>query len=321
MPIPFPKRKCSLCKIEGHNRNNILFHPSNKITLNKITSNKIILEKTGGNGVKSLKNEDCFINIFNSNPDYKKNLFAIAGIEIINYDYWIAKKPILKEGFNVRQTEFWNKLKVGTKEISPSPKTDVVLTNINNGKCIGISLKSGEGRATSADGFETNSIIRSTLLGNPLYLENQELNELVNSLLEAMLKEKMKLSTLNMTQMKHTFKTNPEGFGFDKEFEWFTKFESSRLICNKIWKTIITKFPKFKNDVICECLSGKYKFGDNIGKANYLVKLENSSSTNINKIIDLSCESIILEDYCKSIGNGNVFAAKSAGTTLWMRFL
>jgi hypothetical protein len=286
---------------------------------NDVISNTTLPEKTGGCGGKSLKNEDCFINIFNSNPDYKNKVLKELGVKI--EDKYIALKPKKENNITIIQTEKWKEYKSGTKELSPTPKTDIIIRNIETLEEIGISLKSGDGRATSADVFETNAIIRSTLLGNPLYLENQELNELVNALLEAILKEKMKSSTLNMRQMKETFKSNTEGFGFDKEFEWFTKFESSRVICNQLWKTIITKFPKFKFDVIHECLSGKHKFGDNIGRANYVVLLENSSCTNINNIIDLSGESIMLEEYCKSIGNGNVFAAKSAGTTLWMRFL
>ena len=279
-------------------------------------------EKTGGCGGKSLKNEDCFINIFNSNPEYKNKLLKeLKELKEKIEEKYIALKPKKENNITIIQTDKWKEYKLGTKELSPKPKTDIIIRNIDTLEEIGISLKSGEGRATSADAYETNAIIRSTLVGNPLHSDNHELKELVNSLLEAILKEKMKSSTLNMSQMKETFKSNTEGVGFDKEFEWFTKFKSSRVICNQLWKTIITKFPKFKFDVIHECLSGKHKFGDNIGRANYVVQLENSSSTNIINIIDLSGESLMLEEYCKSIGNDNVFAAKSAGTTLWMRFL
>ena len=156
---------------------------------------------------------------------------------------------------------------------------------------------------------------------------------LVNKLLDAMLKEKFHNSELNMTEMKSNFSSNKEGVGFNREFEWYTKHKISCTKCNDLWKTIITEYPEFKFDIIKECLSGEYKFGSNIGKANYLVKLESSSSTKIVSVIDLSQSSKIvsiidqsqsiskLGEYCSKIGVGNPFACKSSGSSLWMRFL
>jgi len=267
---------------------------------------------------KSLTNEVTFINKFNENKEYNERIIEKLGISTGNY---IAIKPNIINGIIIEQTSSWCDHKSGSKELSPSPKTDVIIKNIDTQETVGISLKSGEGRATSADGYETNAIIRSVLLGNPEYLEDLELVELVNAMIDNILKEKLKDSKLNMTEMKNEFKTNLTGNGFEKEFEWYTKFKSSTKTCNELWKTIVSRYPLFKLDVIEECLSGKYKFGTNIGSATYLIKLENSESTNISDIIDLSVKNEKLETYCNSIGKSNVFAAKSSKTTIWMRFL
>ena len=136
-----------------------------------------------------------------------------------------------------------------------------------------------------------------------------------------MLKKKLTKSELNMTQMKNNFSDNPEGLGFEKEFKWYTEFTKSCKTCNDIWRQIVSDYPEFKYAVIEECLVGKHKFGENIGKANLLVLLENSDSVNLKKIINLQESNSELNEYCSKIGKGNCFAAKSSGSTLWMRFL
>ena len=148
-------------KYKDNNNNGNIIVPKDKLTefysdCNDVISNTTLPEKTGGNGGKSLKNEDCFINIFNSNLDYKNKVLKELGVKI--EDKYIALKPKKENNITIIQTEKWKEYKSGTKELSPTPKTDIIIRNIDTLEEIGISLKSGEGRATSADVFETNAI-------------------------------------------------------------------------------------------------------------------------------------------------------------------
>ena len=76
----------------------------------------------------------------------------------------------MKDGFKIIQTDVWEKFKKGTEKNHLHLKTDVILKNLDTIETIGISLKSGEGRATSADAYETSAILLSVLLGNPFVL-------------------------------------------------------------------------------------------------------------------------------------------------------
>ena len=300
---------CGICGEKGHKRNNKLFHPK---------CDKVVYPKKeklpGGVGGNSLKNENNFIDEFNKNPDYRLKFNLLGG-------NWIALKPNKKDGFKIIQTEVWEKLKKGTGEKAPTPKTDVILKNLDTNEIIGISLKSGEGRATSADAYETSAILLSVLLGNPIFFEDSILIDKVYSIVDSMLKVKLKNSELNMTQMKKTFSDNKEGLGFENEFKWYSEFKISCLKCNSLWKEIVVEYPEYKFAVIKECLVGEFKFNQNIGKASKLVILENSKSVDIKDVINLEDCNQKLQNYCSKIGTSNSFAAKSSGSTLWMRFL
>ena len=41
--------------------------------------------------------------------------------------------------------------------------------------------------------------------------------------------------------------------------------------CNNIWKILCTKYEDFVYDIMSETITGKNKFGNNIGSANYIV--------------------------------------------------
>ncbi len=273
--------------------------------------------KNSGKGGQSLENEETFISKFSNDNNYQKELLKEMGKE----GNYIAIKPIKKNGYTIKQTDEWKNLKKGTNEVRISPKTDVILLNVDTNEYICVSLKSGKGRATSADCFETKAILISVVNGNENYSNNKDLVNKVNELCSVSMKEKLKNSDLNFTQMKEEFSQNPEGLGFERLFQWYSKIIDSNVKSNSIWKFIVKKYPNFKKDVIMECLTGKYKFGSNSGCANYLVELKNSKSTEINLVINLEEESDELTKYCSEIGNGNVFAVKSSEKTLWQRFL
>jgi hypothetical protein len=310
--MPKKQIKCGLCGEHGHKRNNRYFHP---VEGKEVKPKKEKKKREGGVGGASLKNEENFIHNFNTNSEFLMNFIQKSGLEGTS---WTAKKPTKKEGFTIIQTDTWKNYKSGTRECAPTPKTDVVLINNETGELVGLSIKSGVGRATSADAFETGAILLSVLEEFP---DNIDLESLVKEMVEGMLKKKLTKSELNMTQMKQNFADNPEGLGFDKEFLWYTNFINSCQTCNGIWRLIVENFPEFKYAVIKECLVGKHKFGKNIGKADLLVVLESSTSVNLEKVINLKESNPDLNEYCSKIGNGNCFAAKSSGSTLWMRFL
>ena len=317
-------KKCSLCGIVGHYKNNKKYHQEinafNKIAFNKIAFNKIAFNKNGRKKLNSmaLKNEDNFINEFNNNEIYKNQI--LNELHLNKTDKWTAKKCNKINNYTVKHTEDWTKLKIGTKERGSSPKTDIVIHNENTKDNVTVSIKSGCGRPTSADGYETKAIFESIINENKQYRENYELYYKVKKLIECMLKEKLEKSNLNMTEMKNKF-LSTGCVGFDKEFEWYNKFNNSKKECNLIWKEIITKYPDFKLDIIKECLTGNNKFKTNIGKASYLINLKSSTSTEIIGIIDLSNSNKDLDNYCEKLGTSNPFACKSSGSTLWMRFL
>jgi hypothetical protein len=299
--------------------NNMLNNLINSVT--QIENNVGIptIIHTGGKGGKSLDNEDNFITNFNTNIEYRNNFIDECNLE----GTWNAMKPNKKNGIEVFQTNTWNTFKDGTKEKYPSPKTDVVLVNSQTEQKIGISIKSGSGRATSADAFETNAILLSVLKE----FNDDNLEFLVNELVNNLLKQKLTDSKINKTQIDKYFENNPENTEFESEFSWYKKFKNSCIQCNNIWSQISINYPDYKYSVIKECLQGRYKFAENIGKADFLVILESSNSVKVNNIIDLNQNNEDLRSYCSKIGNGKCFAAKStrnkklSSNTLWQRFL
>lgn len=274
-------------------------------------------KETHGKGNNSLKNEDRFIENFNSNDLYRKDFFEKIKYNS-NHNNWIAKKCNSKNGFIVKNTESWSLYKQESKEKSASPKTDVVIKNTLSNNTITLSLKSGEGRATSADSNEVNAIFKSVL--DQDFNNDQELSIKVKDLCNSIQKDKIRNSKLTISDMRK--KKNIENNDYKDEYLWFSNFCESTQKCNKIWEEIIEKYPNFKKRIIFECLSGKHKFDTNIGKAQFFVKLKNSSSTEIVDIIELDFNNDKIQQMCEKIGNKKkVFAGKSSGSTCWIRFL
>ena len=81
------------------------------------------------------------------------------------------------------------------------------------------------------------------------------------------------------------------------------------------------KYPEFVEEVLFECMRGEYKFGDNIGKAEYLIELESSKSTQVTNIYNLKEKTDDIKKYLSKHGKGNVICIKSSGGGLWCRFL
>lgn len=301
--------KCSLCHKEGHKRNNNRFHPNYIYTKNRKKKNTIT----------ALKNENSFISKFNTDSEYKT--YMLTNLNIPLEQGCVAKKPNKNQGFNLKHTSNWINFKIGSKEKYPSPKTDVILKFGN--KVITISLKSGRGRVTSADFYETNAIFK-TVLNSSIYKDEnmKKIKKYVKDITTSFLTIKLQNSRLNKTEMDRLFINESDKKKYDYEYIWYLQFIDSVSRCNKFWKELKYEYPEFCDDIVIECLRGNNKFSDNIGRADFLVCLEDSSSTNVSNIIDLSKKTPELINYCREVirNNRNPFAAKSSGKTIWMRF-
>jgi hypothetical protein len=316
------KKICKQVKLDVKDwmRNNWMIIQKDVIyNINKMTK-KIV----GGNGKKSLDNEDNFVNQFNNDHDYELNILGHLKLDPVGK--WKASLCKKDNGHNVNITDEWRVLKQGTKERTSRAKTDVVISN--GVEHVGISLKCDVGRATSADVYETNAIFQTSfkkyIQNNYMDISQQAiLDDYVNNICKNMLKEKLSSSKLRKGEMDKEIKKDICQFKIDypKEYDWYIKLTESCKICNDIWKKICTEFPSFKQALIRECLTGEMKFGNNIGRANNLIVLENSNTTHVTNVIDLDNSNDNYSSYCDKIGNGNVFACKSSGDKLWQRFL
>lgn len=297
---------------------------------------------------KGIKNEKNFIFRFNTNDDYKievLNYIKKIGININKYTEWKAYDT---KGKNIKITDEFKELK-GCRNYYSPPKTDVYLSDGN--REINLSIKSGPGRPTSSNYYETKAIFLSVINSNPKYLEDDKLNELVNNLFDNLNKQKFYIKQrisiiegeevrldFTWTNMKDKYfnKKNNKHYElyvekFNKEFEIFNKFQNSINKCNELWDEIKSKYYDFINDIIIECLRGKLKFSNNLGQAQILLVLKNTKTTDILNMINLiqydnitlvhhckmengylNIEDKKLIDYCLSINTNTVFATKSS---------
>ena len=329
-------RKCRICGCTGHDKRKhtseeILVHNLVKsVITNALKTNKKISKKTKNiiiiksKSKDSLDNENNFILIFNSDENYKIYIFKLLNKNLIDYEIWIAIKPIKKEGITLKHTEEWNKFKEGTGEKYPTSKTDVILLNKVTGEKIGISIKSGSGRLTSADCYETCALFQTSLKHMDISMDK---NILINNKTHEMFDKMRKLgkhktvSEQNYTKLKKYINSDDIPENLIKTIKWIREYEKMKIDVNKIWSDIREKYPEFVEEVLFECMRGEYKFGDNIGKAEYLIELESSKSTQVTNIYNLKEKTDDIKKYLSKHGKGNVICIKSSGGGLWCRFL
>ena len=328
-------RKCGICGCTGHDKRKhtseeiLAYNLVKNIIANALKTNKKILKKTNNNksskSKDSLDNENNFILEFNlKNNIYKINLFKLLNKNLIDYDNWVAIKPNKENEISLKHTEEWNKHKEGTGEKKHTPKTDVILLNKVTDEMIGISIKSGSGRLTSADCYETNALFKTVLKYMDISMIKKiliygKIHEIINKM-----KELGKLKTekgYNYTELNKIINDENIPENLKESIEWIRKYEKMKIDVNKIWSDIREKYPEFVEEVLFECMRGKYKFGDNIGKADYLIELESSKSTKVNHIYNLKEKTDDIKKYLSKHGKGNVICIKSSGDGLWCRFL
>jgi hypothetical protein len=275
-----------------------------------------------------LKNEELVINRFNTDPEYKKRW--CEGLDIDYNDNLRMRKYNNKKDNPVYDKRFKD-LKYGTKEVKLTAKTDAIMENVITGEVIyKKSLKTGAGRATSCNYYETKAILICVIENNeyPTHEGNTPLRELVNKTLESMKMCGKHKSIYNKTEIVKLNKKADEKL-LKKDKEWLESQEKYHAETNKVWSIIRDQYPKFVLDVIIECYTGKYKYGSNSGSADCLI-ITKTKSTDIDHIFyPLDSTNPKFVEYCKKYikNNTNPFAIKSSRSgktkpyTLWPRFL
>ena len=91
-----------------------------------------------------------------------------------------------------------------------------------------------------------------------------------------------------------------------------------------MWSLLKKDHLEYVKDVLFECVSGIYKFGDNEGRADWLYVTKDSNSTECKHLFNLDKRSLELDSYLiDGSKTPNVFKAKTGGTgkQMWIRFL
>jgi hypothetical protein len=303
------ERFCSICKCPGHNKRTCSSGNGIALSNEQCVSNKVALD-----------NEQYIVDKFNEDIDYRKHICSIIGID--DYMNAIAEKPRKKNGYVIKNTENWTSYKEGTKEKGASSKSDMC---IKSGDMLYfISIKSGKGRLTSADCYETSAIFLSVLKNK--YSDSNEISECCIEILNAMkcLGKKTPLyNNRSKTSICNEMKTNPELN--DEDIIWMKQFLVCQDKCAKSWNRLMEICPEYVKDVLYECASGEYKFGDNPGRAQWLL-VTKGNTTEVDTILKLDKRGEQLDIYllsCLPNSIKSIFALKSGGTgkSMWMRFL
>lgn len=326
---------CSICG-GNHNRNNSKYHTKEEIEIHDILMDIVKKVEQEDKSEKKDKKEkkykknalDNEINMkdeFNSSQDLRENLSLHFKINVKNGTcYKVTQKELPND--KLKQTDKWNQYKKGSEERGPTSKADLCIKIndlINDLDKITISLKSGCGRLTSADVYEFSAQCFSVIDNNEIYFNNENLKKEVNDIINLM-KNLGKFVTekgYNITEIEKNIEVLENDPNMYDSVEWIKKFRLTCCECNKKWKNILEKYPEFVKDLLFECASGKYKFGENIGKADWLIVTESSSSTDIKYVFSLKKRSEELDNYLLNCIPKEVIKGKSSGCKLWCRFL
>lgn len=245
---------------------------------------------------------------------------------VVQTDNWKNYKKIIEI-----KDEHGNKYH-GSLETSPTPKTDAIIFNIINRKLIKcISIKSGEARLCSGDVFEIRAIFMSVLHMDGNHKDNNILKEKVTNLINKMIKfvhwnGNYKHTLTEYKDARHLqieYEKDPNNPNKNNDMKWYEEYLKVHDYCKKEWDDLKTNHKEYIRDILFECASGKHKFGENIGRANYLIETENSKSTDIKDYYSLEKRSPELDNYLWKFipATTSVFAIKSTYRKLSQRFL
>jgi len=142
-----------------------------------------------------------------------------------------------------------------------------------------------------------------------------------------MIKGEGKLKTQKENTYKHLkkiYEDLPDEKNTDKEYLWYKKISKMLETCNNIWKILCTKYEDFVYDIMSETITGKNKFGNNIGSANYIVIVDNDLE--IIDYIDIENNKEKFKKYIAETTPDSAFATKSSSVKgkeyrhIWARF-
>lgn len=223
-------------------------------------------------------------------------------------------------GFYVKNTESWKELKEGTKEKASSSKTDICIKNPSDNTNRMISLKSGKGRWTSSDCYETRAIFMSVYHNK--YNEDKEILNIIEEIISKMKelgKKKPIRSDRTITSIKNEIKNNVPT---DEDLSWVNKLTETEKRCNYLWSRLRNEFPEYIKDILFECVTGEFKFGDNEGRADWLIETY-PNTTKVKYHFKLNRRTKELDKYLLHGTSKNPFKAKTGGTgkEMWIRFL
>lgn len=278
--------------------------------------NKIITK------LKSINNkinyEDIVIFKYNTDSKYKNkfnNLLSINNNNSIMEKCIHSKCVLTKEWFM-------------NKNNNKTPKTDIIIKDSK--KNIKISLKKNKGRVTSCGLNETTKLFNN-VFNNGSYNDTKLYSNIQKIILNFpnMIYGDGKIKTsyeMTFTKMKKMYKNNREEFklNYPKEYKWFNKTNIKIKECNKLWNNIYTNNNNFIIDIIIETLTGKLKFGNNIGCAEYLINLD--KQLEIKDFIDMKNRDKLKNYITKNVKLKNLFQTKSSGNknktnrSIWVRF-
>jgi len=267
---------------------------------------------------KAIENENNVAKSINDNSsEFTPDIWEQLSLEKDN-----AKccKVTKKDGFNVENTDGWSKLKEGTKEKYAPPKSDICISTAD-GRKVFVSLKSGRGRFTSSDCYETNAIYQSVL--REKHNNNPEIKDIVKAILilmEQLGKKEPIRNDRTVTSIRKEME-NDETL-LDEDIEWVKRLNETVHKCNGLWNTLKNKHPEYVKEILFECVSGEYKFANNVGRAEWLI-VNKPGTTFVEKIFKLDKRTHELDEYLLNEIPKSAFGAKTAGTgkMMWIRFL
>lgn len=282
--------------------------------------------KKKGSNIKALENENDMINSINS-PTQNATNKAINDLienETTKTGMLFAHKVLKKNGCKVSHTEKWKEHKNGTKERAAKSKADAIL--VNDGLRLGISFKSGPGRFTSSDCYETNAIFKSVYFNKyKNKTDGDKIKEKIDNIEISMKKLPKYTPIKNNSTLRSITKEMKQNHDLNNaDTEWVNNLDKTTEECNKLWNELIKNHVEYVYDVLYETLSGEYKFGDNDGRAHLLLVTKSSQSQEIDHKFDLRQRTEELDKYLAGTAKQkNPFKCKSGGTgkQMWVRFL
>ena len=195
----------------------------------------------------AMKKEKVWVKNFNTKPNFRNMINEVLGTDFKYAD-----------GCRWGETsQFWRDV---TDKKSCVPKSDFVL----DGK-VGISFKSGKGRATSSNFLESKAIFLSTVSSNRKYEEDVDLVRLVEQMFELWAKTGTKIETIpevTTTNLK-------EGLCEHAELSEYISVASEVSEC---LDRLREEYPEFMVDVVKECLTGARKFESRNQRATYYIR-------------------------------------------------